>query len=238
MNRFYGCIILHDLFQFTNSYALVNGSSSLSTLVIDDAQSRAIQAECERYVCTTPSVVPFATLFRYYAKLRPALTLQDWIEKYNIDTDVIDVRRMISFGIIKGFLRRVQVFPVWLDHPGFQEAENALSATYLKSLARQRGRDTNARPLSGRLGMESLSDSLDSLGTARNLTTATIANQLQARDTTPRPPIPAENIEGLSGIADHIHKGGYPASLPALLDGEHGTDEVRLGRKNWVWISL
>jgi len=160
--------------------------------------------------------------------LRPALSVQDWIEKYNIDTDVIDVRRMISFGIIKGFLRRVQVFPVWLDHPGFQEAESALSATYLKSLAQQRGRDTNARPLSGRLGMESLSDSLDSLGTAKNLnlTTASIANQVQARDTTPRPPIHTENTEAQLAVAEQIQKGGYPTSLPALLDGEHGTDEV------------
>lgn len=205
----------------------MNGPSSLSTLVTDDPQSRAIQAECERYVCLTPSVVPFATLFRYYAKLRPALPLEDWIEKYNIDTDVIDVRRMISFGIIKGFIRRVQIFPVWLDHPGFQEAENGLSATYLKSLAQQRGRDTNTRPLSGRLGVDSLSESLESLGTARNLTTASIANQMQARDTTPRPAMQTDNTEAQLGIAEQIQKGGYPASLPALLDGEHGTDEVR-----------
>lgn len=203
----------------------MNGPSSLSTLVADDPQSRAIQAECERYVCTTPSVVPFASLFRYYAKLRPSLTLEEWIEKYNIDTDVIDVRRMISFGIIKGFLRRVQVFPVWLDHPGFQEAEAALSATYLKSLAQQRGRDTNTRPLSGRFGMESLTDSLESLSTARNLTTATIANQMQGRDTTPRPGMP-EQTDTHIGAMDLLQKGGYPASLPALLDGEHGTDEV------------
>lgn len=215
------------MFQFTNSYALVDGPSSLSTLVTDDPQSRAIQSECERYVCLTPSVVPFATLFRYYAKLRPALTLEDWIEKYNIDTDVIDVRRMISFGIIKGFLRRVQVFPVWLDHPGFQEAEDALSATFLKSLAQQRGRDTNTRPLSGRPGMDSLSDSIESLSTARNLTTATIAEQAQARDTTPRPKLP-EHTETQMAATDHLSKAGYPASLPALLDGEHGTDEVSL----------
>lgn len=171
--------------------------------------------------------MPFATLLRYYAKLRPALSVQDWIEKYNIDTDIIDVRRMISFGIIKGFLRRVQVFPVWLDHPSFLEEENALSATYLKSMARQRGRNTNARPLSGRFGMDSLSDSLDSLGTAKNPTTANIMSQLQARDTTPRPPIHTENTEGQLGIAEQIQKGGYPTSLPALLDGEHGSDEVR-----------
>lgn len=170
-------------------------------------------------------MVPFATLFRYYAKLRPSLTLEEWIEKYNIDTDMIDVRRMISFGIIKGFLRRVQVFPVWLDHPGFAEAEAALSATYLKSLAQQRGRDTNTRPLSGRMGIESLSDSLESLSTARNLTTATIANQMQCRDTTPRPGMP-EQIDTHIGTMEQIQKAGYPASLPALLDGEHGTDEV------------
>lgn len=29
------------------------------------------------------------------------------------------VRRMITFGAIKGFLRRCHCFPVWLDHPVF-----------------------------------------------------------------------------------------------------------------------
>lgn len=37
----------------------------------------------------------------------------------DINPDLIDVRRMIQFGIIKGFLRRVYSYPIWLDHPVF-----------------------------------------------------------------------------------------------------------------------
>lgn len=34
-------------------------------------------------------------------------------------SDERSVRRMITFGVIKGFLRRAHCYPVWLDHPVF-----------------------------------------------------------------------------------------------------------------------
>lgn len=64
--------------------------------------------------------VPFATLLSYYATLQPGLSLAEWIELHSLDAQPIDVRRMIQYGVIKSFLRRVHTYPVWLDHPALQ----------------------------------------------------------------------------------------------------------------------
>ena len=42
------------------------------------------------------------------------MTVGGWIREYGVDLETIDVRRFISFGVIKGFLRRVHRWPVLL----------------------------------------------------------------------------------------------------------------------------
>ena len=46
------------------------------------------------------------------------------MEENAIDGNRIDVRRMIQFGVIKGFLRRVYAYPIWLDHPSNSPTPN------------------------------------------------------------------------------------------------------------------
>ena len=49
--------MLHDLFQYTNTYTLVGGHASISSILHDDPYSRSVQAQCEAYVSlTTPSM--------------------------------------------------------------------------------------------------------------------------------------------------------------------------------------
>ena len=69
------------------------------------------------------ALVPFATLLSYYSQLRPGYSLAEWIEALSLDSQPIDIRRMIQFGVIKGFLRRVYAYPVWLDHPNLQQQQ-------------------------------------------------------------------------------------------------------------------
>ena len=119
-------------------------------------------------------MIPFATLFGYYVKLQPSLSVEEWIIRHKIDTSTIDIRRMISFGIIKGFLKRVQAYPVWLDHPSFQEAEEAQKAA-AAAIHRSRGRQTGQRPLSL------------AVAPAHKSTSARAVRTTQERDATPRP---------------------------------------------------
>lgn len=218
--------MLHDLFQYSNVYSLISGHTSIASVLHDDPYSRSIQAQCEAYVSLTspgvfplisldPSltviaVTPFATLYQYYVKLQPGLTIQDWIMRDKIDSTSIDIRRMISFGIIKGFLKRIQVFPVWLDHASFANAEDA-QRTAAAALLKSRGRTAGTR---------------HEVSSAQK-TSLLFGGPIQKeRDITPRPGLKVADL-GRSGQGDDFNGRGYPASLPALLDGEHSSDEVR-----------
>ncbi|SGZ35087.1 BQ5605_C069g12861 [Microbotryum silenes-dioicae] len=76
------------------------------------------------YPSPSSAPVPFANLLGYYAQLRPGVTVTQWCEKLGLDGLPIDVRRLVQFGCIKGFLRRVYTYPVWLDHPKFLKHRN------------------------------------------------------------------------------------------------------------------
>ena len=76
---------------------------------------RAVYEECGPYVHKGPGVpLPWPRLAWLYARLKPPLTVGGWISEYDIDIETIDVRRFISFGVIKGFLRRVHRWPILL----------------------------------------------------------------------------------------------------------------------------
>lgn len=105
---YYRCIIIIDTFQFSNIYAV---RPTLATLAEDDV----VISECASYVTKKGYQLPtWPTLLRLYGSLRPSTTLNDWIDDNNIETIGIDVRRFITFGVIKGFLRRVHRFPILL----------------------------------------------------------------------------------------------------------------------------
>jgi hypothetical protein len=105
---YYRCIIMIDVFQFSNLYTV---RPTIATLADDEV----IVSECAAYV--TKSGYPMASwpkLLSLYSSLRPSLALNDWIEENDVDALGIDVRRFVTFGVIKGFLRRVHRFPVLL----------------------------------------------------------------------------------------------------------------------------
>lgn len=178
-------------------------------------------------------VTPFGILYKHYARLRPGLSLRDWIEKHNVDTHAIDVRRFISFGIIKGFLRRIQVYPVWLDHPSFREAEQAREDALSQNT---RGRTHAPR--------NELHHSSSRSAEAATIVTPKPTPEVSphqrtmltrnVRDETPRPAVPGAAGSGVArkdqhyeNLIEQLHRKEYPATLPALLDGEHSADEVR-----------
>lgn len=80
------------------------------------ASDETIISECGPYV-TRPSYPrpSWPALLRLYSKLLPGTTVHEWIEKNNILSLGVDPRRFVSFGIIKGFLRRVHRWPMVLD---------------------------------------------------------------------------------------------------------------------------
>ncbi|CAG8499748.1 2654_t:CDS:2 [Diversispora eburnea] len=81
------------------------------TKVIED---ETIQRECLSYVRKKGTIPPpFAKLFSLYCLLKLGLTLKQWInDNKEISALNIDIRRFISFGVIKGFIYRVHKYPI------------------------------------------------------------------------------------------------------------------------------
>ncbi|KWU46349.1 nitrogen permease regulator 2, partial [Rhodotorula sp. JG-1b] len=124
---YYNAVITTDIFQFSNSYALLPDiADAVQYAEEEDGGATDLPTECENYVFSgerDTALVPFATLLSYYSQLRPGYSLAEWIEALSLDSQPIDIRRMIQFGVIKGFLRRVYAYPIWLDHPNLQQQQ-------------------------------------------------------------------------------------------------------------------
>jgi nitrogen permease regulator 2-like protein len=91
-----------------------------------------VKDECGPYV-TKPghAIPPWPVLLHLYSRFKPAKTVAEWIEEYDVHSYGIDVRRLTSFGVIKasispgchnllnvvqGFLQRIHRYP-FLDKP-------------------------------------------------------------------------------------------------------------------------
>ncbi|CED84605.1 Nitrogen permease regulator NLRG/NPR2 [Phaffia rhodozyma] len=110
---YYEACMLVDIFQFANMYTIKPAIAQL-------AEVDHVILECAPYCMKDPDGVmpPWPTLLKLYAALRPGLTLSDWSELHNVSSLGIDIRRFVSFGVIKGILRRVHRWPVFIQ-PGF-----------------------------------------------------------------------------------------------------------------------
>ncbi|KAJ3408488.1 Nitrogen permease regulator 2 [Chytridiales sp. JEL 0842] len=105
---YYGAVKMVDIFQFSNVYST---NQTLHSILY----SPELQTECIDFIRRKDRVTPppsFNTLFILYSKLRHGLTVKEWIEDNNIWNRNVDIRRMIVFGVIKGFLSRVHRYPI------------------------------------------------------------------------------------------------------------------------------
>ncbi|KAJ7685309.1 nitrogen permease regulator 2-domain-containing protein [Mycena polygramma] len=105
---YYQVIMTIDIFQYSNMYTLRKCVQNL-------AVEADVKEECGPYVTKPGCEIPdWPKLLHLYSRLKPGKTVLDWMETYEIHELGIDVRRFTSFGVIKGFLRRVHRWPVLL----------------------------------------------------------------------------------------------------------------------------
>ncbi|KAK9360389.1 nitrogen permease regulator 2 [Lipomyces starkeyi] len=106
---YYGCVIVVDIFQFSNSYACTADISVLAT-------DRHLGDECQSYVASPGAKKRnVCDLLEVYCSLHNGQTVKEWYIANRDQLRGIDIRRFISFGIIKGIIYRVNVFPVLED---------------------------------------------------------------------------------------------------------------------------
>ncbi|KIY53935.1 nitrogen permease regulator 2, partial [Fistulina hepatica ATCC 64428] len=103
---FYQVIMITDIFQFSNMYTLRRSIQWL-------ANEAHIKEECGSYVAISQSEIQdWPRLLHLYSRFKSGKTVAEWMREYEVEKLKIDPRRFTSFGVIKGFLRRVHRWPV------------------------------------------------------------------------------------------------------------------------------
>lgn len=123
--QYYGCLLLLDIFQFSAIYA---PTAKIGNIFSD----RTLQDECARYVTTTPFEANRDGILQLYASLKHGLTLKLWCLENKDLLSGIDVRRFVTFGVIKGFVYRVHKYafdtgPVGIERREFRSPQKATS---------------------------------------------------------------------------------------------------------------
>ena len=116
-----------DIFQFAATYA---PTAEMAAFVTDGG----MQAECLKYVLVPDSGLPGSTpvrggmdavdgktaagnidgtkLVEWYCSLKQGQSLKSWCMEHAEVVGVIDIRRFITFGVIKGLLYRIHKYAV------------------------------------------------------------------------------------------------------------------------------
>ncbi|KAL6305335.1 nitrogen permease regulator 2 [Sparassis latifolia] len=106
---YYQVVMMIDIFQYSNMYTL---RKSIQWLV-DESH---VKEECGPYATRPGQVIAdWPKLLHLYSRLKPGKTIREWMEDHDVQSLGIDVRRFTSFGVIKGFLRRVHRWPILLS---------------------------------------------------------------------------------------------------------------------------
>lgn len=103
--QYYGCILLLDIFQLSAVYA---PTATIGNIFAD----QTLQAECIRYVTTSVDDIDRNAILQLYASIGHGQTVRAWCADNRANITGIDVRRFITFGVIKGFLYRVHKFAI------------------------------------------------------------------------------------------------------------------------------
>ncbi|GAA5829668.1 hypothetical protein JCM11251_000243 [Rhodosporidiobolus azoricus] len=258
---YYNAVIIVDLFQFSNSYAaLPDIADVVQHGEEEDEGVTDLRTECENYVFTgarDSPPIPFSTLLTWYSHLKPGLSISSWMEELSLDSKPVDVRRMIQFGVIKGFLRRVHAYPVWLEHPCFKGGggkggKGGRKAKEGRSHSRSEGRGaervSRQNTVTKKPSKRKLEPNLPSPSSSRHRRpSSTQSLSIPAPQTPLDAPAPPQTMTSTTANTPmdsspstpepESPAPSYPTSLTLLLDGSHSTDEVCL-RYGITWRTL
>ena len=174
-------------------------------------------------------------LIRLYASLKQGLTLRNWCIENANNLDGIDIRRFITFGVIKGILYRVQKYaiatgsmPANLSLSGGKRASRRAVAAATATAAVGKG-PTEALPLSPAIAnIYSQNNVNDKKGRS-----GILSPSFSTSSTSPPPPMDPSN-EAYPNInnthtntkRDPLISLPLPLPLARYLDGTHCFDQI------------
>ncbi|KAK9461891.1 nitrogen permease regulator 2-domain-containing protein [Lipomyces oligophaga] len=115
---YYNCVILIESFRFSNVYAAM---PEITLFVSEEGMAD----ECRNYVASrspngagdhkVSDLKSTCDLLSLYCSLHRGQTVKDWYIEHTEELRGVDIRRFISFGVIKGLIYRIYDYPVLID---------------------------------------------------------------------------------------------------------------------------
>ena len=103
---YYECIRMIDIFQYSNMYAV---TESIYTVF----HTEELQRMCINFVSKPGFPVPsFREVMALYCDMRPGVRLSQLFSSQNSSN--INHKSFIAFGLLKGFIRRVHEYPLYI----------------------------------------------------------------------------------------------------------------------------
>lgn len=107
---YYGVVSMVPIFQYSNAYAT---TPKLRRLAVD----KRLQEECVKTVAVSAGrqLPTVRDVFRLYSSMTHGTTVKDLCTRFNPSSLRIDERKLVQFGILEGFIRRINKYPVILS---------------------------------------------------------------------------------------------------------------------------
>ncbi|KAI7171806.1 hypothetical protein KC316_g5679 [Hortaea werneckii] len=130
---FYDLVKLLDIYHYQ---AIYTPTADFAYFV----KTQAMLDECSQYVTTEAGQqqVDVETIVDLYRSLSPGLPLRDFVLAHEAKLKHLDIRRLITYGVIKGFLRRVHKYALAISSniPQSQSVPSFPGASPSKGLPR------------------------------------------------------------------------------------------------------
>ncbi|CAG5089780.1 Similar to Nprl2: GATOR complex protein NPRL2 (Drosophila melanogaster) [Cotesia congregata] len=105
---YYGVVTLIPIFQYCNIYTT---TSKLGVL----AESQELQERCINFVSKSArQPAHLRDIYRMYATMTHGTMMKDLCQRLNPQNLRINERRLVQFGLIEGFIRRVYKYPIYV----------------------------------------------------------------------------------------------------------------------------
>merc|ERR1712126_207583 len=103
----YNVIQLISIFQYSNTYATCPGLSNLY-------KYPKIQHECIKFITKNSEGSPpsMYDVFQLYCAIKAGVTVKSLCSRLSPQEKNVDERKLIQFGLMKGFIRKLHKYPV------------------------------------------------------------------------------------------------------------------------------
>ena len=115
---YYGVITLIPVFLHSNMYALTPEINKLS-------KDSSMQQECGKWVADDATHLPsFRNVFMLYCAMGPGITVKDLCARHDMVSLKVNPRLLVQYGLIKGFIHRLNKYPVLVSEPVSHKLKN------------------------------------------------------------------------------------------------------------------